>query len=134
MGLSPLSIHGRGFVSEFLDRPQHRCPALLRSVESVLMQCGLWTMRLLWTNVLRSLDCGCAFFTPPVSRDSAQRSKLQERRRGAWNHGKWECLLFSCRLWIVESWNMDILDHVWKPCTPHSPRLWNLESWNLRFT
>ena len=99
----------RFFVSEILGPTTRRCPALLQSVESVLMQCGLWTMRLLWTKVLRSLDCGCAFFTPPVSHDSAQRSKLQEGRRGDWIRGKWECLLFSCRLWIVESWNMRFL-------------------------
>ena len=91
-------------------------------------------MRLLWTKVIRSLDCGCAFFTPPVSRDSAQRSKLQEGRRGAWNRGKWECLLFLCRLWIVESWNMLFLTMFGS----HAPRvhqecgIWNLGICDLR--
>ena len=66
-------------------------------------------MRLLRTKVLRSLDCGCAFFTLPVSLEPAQRSKLQEGRRGAWIRGKWESPLFSCRLWIAESWNVRFL-------------------------
>ena len=109
MGLSSVSIRGWGFVSEFLDRP-HTAVRLCFRVWNLCACCAdSGPCAFSGRKVLRSPDCSCAFFTPPVSRDSAQRSKLQEGRRGAWNRGKWECLLFSCRLWIVESWNMIFL-------------------------
>ena len=106
MGLSSLSIRGWGFVSEFLDRPHTVVRLCFRvwnlcSCSADSGPCAFSGPRcsVLWIVVVRSshLLCHVILHNAPSC------------KKGGVEPGKWERLLLSCRLWIVESWNMIFL-------------------------